>query len=212
MHLDGGGKRSDPLPVPPAVARLTALRDQMWAAAPERVDAPLHGIGIGSEPATGTARVVFDADELSRLEDGDILVTVTTTTAFNAVFPLLAGVVTQHGGLFSHTALLAASSTSRRSSASATCSTRCRTATSWKSTRWPAPSASLREGHCCTRAIVNNVAAARPDSVRTWLAAVHSRRKRFQYAGVSLPFAARASSASLRGTLYANVTSIVPVR
>ena len=45
-----------------------------------------------------------------------------------------------------------------------------------------------REGHCCTRAIVNNVATARPDSVRTWLAAVHSRRKRFQYAGVSLPF------------------------
>ena len=107
MHLDGGGKRRDPLPVPPAVARLTALRDQMWAAAPERVDAPLHGIGIGSEPATGTARLVLDAEELSRLEDGDILVTVTTTTAFNAVFPLLAGVVTQHGGLFSHTALLA---------------------------------------------------------------------------------------------------------
>jgi signal transduction protein with GAF and PtsI domain len=32
---------------------------------------------------------------------------LTTTTAFNAVFPLLAAVVTEQGGLFSHAAILA---------------------------------------------------------------------------------------------------------
>jgi phosphohistidine swiveling domain-containing protein len=36
-----------------------------------------------------------------------VLVAVATTTAFNAVFSLLSAVVTEQGGLFSHTAILA---------------------------------------------------------------------------------------------------------
>lgn len=79
----------------------------MWRAAPPRVEAPLHGIGVGERPAVGLARVVRDADDLLRLVEGDVLVAVATTTAFNAIFPLLAAVVTEQGSLFSPAAILA---------------------------------------------------------------------------------------------------------
>jgi rifampicin phosphotransferase len=92
--------------LPPNGARLTGIRDAVWLIAPTRVDAPLHGVGIGFRVAAGTARVVRHHEDLIGLMEGDVLVTVATTTAFNAVFPLLAGVVTEQGGLFSHAAVL----------------------------------------------------------------------------------------------------------
>ena len=55
----------------------------------DRVDAPLHGVGIGSQRAVGTARIVRHPDDLIHLVEGDVLVAVSTTTSFNAVFPLL---------------------------------------------------------------------------------------------------------------------------
>ena len=107
LRLAGGGDPPVQGPLPAAVARLAAIRDAVWQVAPPRVDAPLHGIGIGSRSAVGPARVVRHPDDLDRLVEGDVLVTVATTTAFNAVFPLLSAVVTEQGGLFSHTAILA---------------------------------------------------------------------------------------------------------
>ena len=92
--------------LPPTVARLSEIRNALWSAAPPRVIAPLHGVGIGSRPAVGRARIVLHPGELERLLEGDVLVAVATTTAFNAIFPLLAAVVTEQGGLFSHTAIL----------------------------------------------------------------------------------------------------------
>ena len=107
-HLDGGGERPAEVRLPPTVARLSEIRNALWSAAPPRVIAPLHGVGIGSRPAVGTARIVLHPGELERLLEGDVLVAVATTTAFNAIFPLLAAVVTEQGGLFSHTAILCA--------------------------------------------------------------------------------------------------------
>ncbi|MBA2625269.1 MAG: PEP-utilizing enzyme [Acidimicrobiia bacterium] len=66
----------------------------------------MHGVGIGSDPAVGPARVVRHPEDLAGLVDGDVLVTVATTTAFNAVFGLLSAVATEQGGLFSHAAIL----------------------------------------------------------------------------------------------------------
>jgi pyruvate,water dikinase len=106
VHLDGGGERLAPVSLPPNVARLTEIRDAVWSIAPTRVDGPLHGVGIGSRVAAGTARVVRHHEELTDLVEGDVLVTIATTTSFNAVFPLLAAVVTEQGGLFSHAAVL----------------------------------------------------------------------------------------------------------
>jgi len=107
LHLDGGGRCPGPVDLPPDVARLSEIRNAVWGVTPPRVDAPLHGVGIGTQAAVGPARVVRHPEELTRLVDGDVLVAVATTTAFNAVFPLLSAVVTEEGGLFSHTAILA---------------------------------------------------------------------------------------------------------
>jgi pyruvate,water dikinase len=92
--------------LPPNVARLSEIRNTTWSVAPPRVDAPLHGVGIGSGRAVGSARLVRHPEELIRLVEGDVLVAIATTTSFNAVFPLLAAVVTEQGGLFSHAAIL----------------------------------------------------------------------------------------------------------
>ena len=46
-------------------------------------------------------------DAIDRVEPGDVLIAVTTTCNLNSIFPLLAAVATEEGGLFSHTALLA---------------------------------------------------------------------------------------------------------
>ena len=64
------------------------------------------GIGIGTEPYTGRACVAADAeDALARLQAGDVLVTTLTTPAFEAVMPVASAVVTEVGGLMSHTAI-----------------------------------------------------------------------------------------------------------
>jgi pyruvate,water dikinase len=106
LHLAGGGNAPVPEPLPPTVARLSAIRSALWSATPSRTDAPLHGLGIGTTTVAGPACVVRDPNHLTNLSEGDVLVAVATTTAFNAVFPLLAGVVTEQGGLFSHAAIL----------------------------------------------------------------------------------------------------------
>lgn len=107
-HLAGGGHAVAPVPLPPTVARLAEMRDALWGVAPRTGgEAPLQGVGVGTEKAVGPARVVRQVEDISLLTEGDILVAIATTTAFNAVFPLVAGVVTQHGGLLSHAAILA---------------------------------------------------------------------------------------------------------
>ena len=67
----------------------------------------MHGLGIGTGAVTGPARCLVDDDAIDRIEPGDVLIAVTTTCNLNSVFPMLAGVATEEGGLFSHTALLA---------------------------------------------------------------------------------------------------------
>lgn len=76
----------------------------------ERVDAAVWsggGTGIGSTPYTGRACVAASAeDALAKLEPGDILVTSHTTPAFEAIMPIAGALVTDHGGLMSHAALV----------------------------------------------------------------------------------------------------------
>lgn len=67
----------------------------------------LAGAGIGSEAYTGVARVAENADEaLERLEPGEVLVTRTTSPAYNLVLTLVGGLVTAEGGPMSHAAVL----------------------------------------------------------------------------------------------------------
>ena len=64
--------------------------------------------GTGASPGTyvGTARVLGGPSDFDRLRSGDVLVTATTTEAFNIVLPLLGAIVTDAGGLLSHAAIV----------------------------------------------------------------------------------------------------------
>ena len=65
-----------------------------------------NGVGIGTVPYTGRTCVAADAtDALARLQAGDVLVTTLTTPAFEAVMSIAGAVVTEVGGLTSHTAI-----------------------------------------------------------------------------------------------------------
>ena len=64
--------------------------------------------GMAASPGIyeGTARVLAGPAELDRLEEGDVLVTPSTTEAFNLALPLVGAMVTDSGGLLSHAAIV----------------------------------------------------------------------------------------------------------
>lgn len=67
----------------------------------------LSGAGASPGIAEGVARVVADQADFARIRRGDILVTTTTTPAWTPLFPSLAGLVTETGGILSHAAVVA---------------------------------------------------------------------------------------------------------
>ena len=68
----------------------------------------LSGTGVGAASYRGIARVVADADEaFERANPGDIIVTRLTVPTFNSVLAMAGGVVTEGGGILSHTAVIA---------------------------------------------------------------------------------------------------------
>ncbi|HEX3238259.1 MAG TPA: PEP-utilizing enzyme [Gaiellaceae bacterium] len=67
----------------------------------------LNGAGASPGVAEGVARVVADASDFARIQSGDILVTTMTTPAWTPLFPSLAGLVTETGGILSHAAVVA---------------------------------------------------------------------------------------------------------
>jgi pyruvate,water dikinase len=69
---------------------------------------PLHGVGIGTEPYRGRARVADSPEAaLDSMEPGDVLVVRFTTPAYNTVLVLAGAVVTASGALLSHAAVMA---------------------------------------------------------------------------------------------------------
>jgi pyruvate,water dikinase len=67
----------------------------------------LQGSGASPGVAEGVARVVAGQDDFTRIQSGDILVTTMTTPAWTPLFPSLAGLVTETGGILSHAAVVA---------------------------------------------------------------------------------------------------------
>ena len=55
----------------------------------------------------GPARLISGPSEFDRIVTGDVLVTQSTTEAFNILLPLLGALVTDSGGLLSHSAIVA---------------------------------------------------------------------------------------------------------
>ena len=97
--------------LPPAVARLmralgTAI-DAIFAPSTAISDSSVvRGTGASPGRFSGTARVVGGPADFGRLQRGDVLVTSTTTESFNIVLPLLGAIVTDTGGLLSHSAIV----------------------------------------------------------------------------------------------------------
>jgi phosphoenolpyruvate synthase/pyruvate phosphate dikinase len=67
----------------------------------------LHGLSVNEGMYEGTARLVDDAADFGRIQQGDVLVTRNTSPYFNVVLPLLGAIVTDRGGQLSHAAIVA---------------------------------------------------------------------------------------------------------
>jgi len=106
------GEDAGPPPVdvlPPNLARITrvilTVVDTLEAS---KDAASLTGMGIGSAPYVGTARVVHDAVEaLAAMAPGDVVVAPYTAPTYNAVLSMAGAIVTEQGGLLCHAAVIA---------------------------------------------------------------------------------------------------------
>jgi pyruvate,water dikinase len=67
----------------------------------------VRGISVSAGRYEGRARVIQNIEDLHLLQKGEVLVTRSTSTAFNYVLPLVGAIVTDRGGLMSHAAIVA---------------------------------------------------------------------------------------------------------
>jgi phosphohistidine swiveling domain-containing protein len=102
----------DPSGLPPAPQRVmraagTALDALFGSSEEEHEEELLRGIAASGGVYEGIARRVAGPEEFDRIIKGDVLVTESTTEAFNILLPLLGAIVTDAGGLLSHSAIVA---------------------------------------------------------------------------------------------------------
>jgi phosphohistidine swiveling domain-containing protein len=102
----------DPSGLPPAAARVMratgiVLGAMFGSSEEEHEESMLRGLAASRGVYEGPARRVSDPSEFARIVEGDVLVTESTTEAFNILLPLLGGIVTDSGGLLSHAAIVA---------------------------------------------------------------------------------------------------------
>jgi phosphohistidine swiveling domain-containing protein len=98
--------------LPPAMGRLmgamfTSLGHLFGSSQAQNEAKLLYGLAASKGVYEGPARRVSSPSEFGRINKGDILVTESTTEAFNILLPLLGGIVTDNGGLLSHAAIVA---------------------------------------------------------------------------------------------------------
>lgn len=102
----------DPSGLPPAAARVMratgiSLGALFGSSQEEHEEHLLRGFAASRGVYEGPARRVSGPSEFGRIVQGDVLVTESTTEAFNILLPLLGAIVTDNGGLLSHSALVA---------------------------------------------------------------------------------------------------------
>jgi pyruvate,water dikinase len=98
--------------LPPDVARLMratgiALGHLFGSSEAEHDEQVLRGLAASPGTYEGPARLISGPSEFDRIVNGDVLVTQSTTEAFNILLPLLGAIVTDSGGLLSHSAIVA---------------------------------------------------------------------------------------------------------
>jgi phosphohistidine swiveling domain-containing protein len=102
----------DPSGLPPAAGRLMhavgiSLGSLFGSSEAEHEEQKLRGLAASRGVYEGPARRVSSPSEFDRIVKGDVLVTESTTEAFNILLPLLGAIVTDSGGLLSHSAIVA---------------------------------------------------------------------------------------------------------
>ncbi len=97
--------------LPPHIGQLMgavgAAMGEVFGHGPPPTEETVNGRAVSPGVYTGTARVVDHPRESNRIEKGDVLVTGSTSAAFNVVLPLLGAIVTDRGGQLSHAAIVA---------------------------------------------------------------------------------------------------------
>jgi rifampicin phosphotransferase len=98
--------------LPPAEARLmralfSALEHLFGSSSAKHEATVVHGLGASKGVYEGPARCVRGPADFDRITQGDVLVTESTSEAFNILLPLLGAIVTDNGGLLSHAAIVA---------------------------------------------------------------------------------------------------------
>jgi len=104
--------RPDPSGLPPAAARVMAAVgfaiDALFGSSEEEHEEDmLRGLAASGGVYEGPARRVSGPETFDRIVQGDVLVTESTSEAFNILLPLLGAIVTDSGGLLSHSAIVA---------------------------------------------------------------------------------------------------------
>ncbi len=102
----------DPSGLPPAAARVMhaigiVMGEMLGSSETEHEEHVLHGLAASRGVYEGPARCVSHPSEFDRIVRGDVLVTESTSEAFNILLPLLGAIVTDSGGLLSHSAIVA---------------------------------------------------------------------------------------------------------
>jgi len=102
----------DPSGLPPAATRVMratgiVIGAMFGSSEAEHEEHLLRGLAASRGVYEGPARRVAGPTEFDRIVQGDVLVTESTTEAFNILLPLLGAIVTDSGGLLSHSAIVA---------------------------------------------------------------------------------------------------------
>jgi rifampicin phosphotransferase len=102
----------DPSGLPPGAARVmhamgVALGELSGSSEAPHEENLLRGLAASGGVYEGPARRVSGPSEFGRIVQGDVLVTESTSEAFNILLPLLGAIVTDAGGLLSHSAIVA---------------------------------------------------------------------------------------------------------
>ena len=102
----------DPSGLPPGVGRVMravgiAMGEVFGSSEASHEENLLRGLAASGGVYEGPARRISGPSEFDRIVQGDVLVTESTTEAFNILLPLLGAIVTDAGGLLSHSAIVA---------------------------------------------------------------------------------------------------------
>ncbi|WP_394160745.1 PEP-utilizing enzyme [Galactobacter valiniphilus] len=85
---------------------ITTEQVQQWLSTDESDGSHLKGMAASPGVVEGRARVILDADQLSEVQPGEILVATVTAPSWGPIFGRIAATVTDIGGMMSHAAIV----------------------------------------------------------------------------------------------------------